>query len=245
MLPLYQPAVFLDPVPDHKESSPGSGFHQRVQHSGSVLRARTVVKSQRTGVVVRLIIGFIPAFFGHQVPDLRIKEGHVHEGAVILVQRFRRIMQHQGHAVQRKVRPGQRFPAAEALQGIRVGFLFGPVIRQALPHPVSQRLPGIVRILEQVCQTHRIPGFHIIGPGSEFLGSQFLMIGGPCLYQEAHPVQAGPAVADLHVQPAVFLSVVAGLGQFRSQFLRPGFRDAVDFLRHRGMRCFRVPQFNL
>ena len=71
------------------------------------------------------------------------------------------------------------------------------------------------------------------------------MISGSRLHQEAHPVEACPAVPDFHIQPAVLLAVVARLRQIGTQLIRPGRSNTVDLFGHRGIRRFHVPQFDL
>ena len=245
MLPLNQPAVLLDPVSDYEKGSPRTGFHQCVQYAGRILGAGAVVKSQRAGFVIGFIVSFSSARFGHHVPDFRVEQCHIHQGEMIRIQDLRRIMQHQGHSVKGKVRFFQGFLFAKAVQGCLIRFLVRPVVRQGLPDLFSQHSPDLVRIIKNIRQPDLFPGLHIIGPGGKLLGFQLLMISGSRLHQEAHPVEACPAVPDFHIQPAVFLAVVAGFRQIRSQLFCPGCGNAVDFLRHRRMCCFHVPQFDL
>ena len=244
MLAADQVAVIIHAVADGEEGAPGTGLHQADEDLGGILRAGTVVKGESAGFVIREVVGLLRGFRSQHIPDFRIEDSDLHQGVLIRIQQVRRVMQHEGHAVKGELRLFQGGTLAEGIQLLRIGLYIRPVGGEGFPDAAGQEGPG-GSVIEQVAEHNPLAGNHIVGAGGDPLGGEVLVERGPCLHQEAHPAEAGAAVADFHIQPAVFLAGVFGIRKEVAELFHPAGSDAVDLLRDRRKGGFHLPEADL
>ena len=230
MRALHQISVGLHVLAYHEESAGRADLHQAVEDFGGVGARRAVVKRQRDGLIIGKIVRLDLRLFGHVLSDVGVEQRRLNQRVMLRIERVRREVNDQRHAVQREVEIPQSLVRQHLRNSIRVRRFIREIVVDLGFELLAQHRPALAAFGENIRQQDSFAGRHVERAAGELLRNQVAVVGRARLHEEAHPRQPRFAMADFNIQPAILIAVRFPCLERRGDFVRIRLRQPIDFV---------------